>query len=119
MPATSVNVNFEPLTDPFIWFATVDAFNAWAGNLTVSITSGNLPAATTDAQGAVMQAGVVNFVDNAVVPTWVVIAMDGGGGVNVPSQQAYTDLKNKVDAMALAFDALLANLKASGQMQDV
>lgn len=120
MPAAA-SLTFTPLTDPVVWFATVQAFNQWVGEITVTIGAANLPAATTAAIGGVKMATLSAYVPETVVPTWVGIISDENGDgvaetVNVPSQQAYTDLKTKLDNCAAKLDALMDALEAAGSL---
>jgi hypothetical protein len=120
MPAAA-SLTFTPLTDPIVWFATVQAFNNFIGSITVSVASGNLPAATTLAIGGVKMAELATYTPVAVVPTWVTIISDEAAdgtpeSTLVPSQEAYNDLKTKLDNLATSYNNLLTALVAAGSL---
>lgn len=115
MPATPLNLTYEPLTDSFIWFASKDAFNAWVGAITITVTSASMPAATTAAQGAVKMATLPGYVPEVVNLTYLSIITEEGA-TEVPSKQAMIDMKTKLDNAAAKLDALMDALVTSGSL---
>lgn len=118
MPA-AINPTFTPLTDPVIWFATVQAFNQFIGSLSFTVDSVNLPPATTEAIGGVKMAELASYTPAVLAPTYVnMIADEDGDGVPeqypVPTRVAYDALQAKLDALATSYDNLLTALEAAG-----
>lgn len=111
----NVPVNYTPLTDPFIWFANVAAFNAWAGALSVSISSSSVPAATTTENGVVKQTTVLTYTPAVITQTYFTLNTDEGS-VDLASKQYVDDLNTKVTDLATTVQSLITLMKAAGQM---
>lgn len=116
MPNINIT-NPNPVTDPVTWFATKDAFNTFIDGLYVNVTAAGLPAATTAAIGAVMKANTTVFTDAPVTPTWVTIENDLGN-VDVPSREAFEDLKAQLDNLVTNYQSLLTALATAGTIDN-
>lgn len=120
MPVNAT-LNFTPLTDPFNFFATHTAFNAWFGDITVSINAVNLPVATTIALGAVLKASVATYVATGLTLNYLGITTDEAGDGTprqyvAPDEATMNELKTKFDALSLQLAALQNSLVASGAL---
>ncbi len=114
-----INVNFTPLTNPIVWFATMADFNAFMESLTVSITSTDLPVATINDAGAVKIAAIPTFSPTALSLSYVEIVTDplGDGNytvTNVLDQVSALDLLAKVVALENQLNALQAAMVSAG-----
>lgn len=120
MPAVPATLNFTPLTDPLIWFPNKDAFNAFMSRITVSLDGVNLPVATVTTYGGVKEATIATYVPAVVTPTYVQFATEDPAGVpvvtQIPSKQAYDDLKSKVDSLGILIVNLMNAQAAANQL---
>lgn len=111
--ATPAQVNYTPLTNTRVWFASVQAFNDWAGALTVTITAANLPEPTTTTLGGVKKLELAAYNSPAVAGDTYSLNIDGVASL-VPSQALVDSLQAKVNYMDAQLQALFAQLIAKG-----
>lgn len=112
----SVNLNYTPLTNPFIWFANVGAFNDFIGSITVTIDSAALPPATLSAIGAVKMVPLQVYSDPILNQTFLTINLDDGSSAQVPSHDFAVDMAEKLDDLSLKYEELILSLIDAGIM---
>lgn len=126
---TPITLNFAPLTDTVVAFATVAAWNAYFSNISITISGENLPEPTTDSLGAVF----LTSNQSATSLTWTaqtygsdyytpITAVDVSGvtyTTNLATKDSFDKLKTNVDQLKALYDALIAALKTAGVMSNV
>jgi hypothetical protein len=113
--ATPANLNFTEFTDPRVLWVNVQAVNTFFNSITVSVSGENIPAATLTELGGVKQMALTAFNPPVANATYVTINLDDGSApVDIPSHDAFVDLKTRVDYLATYITALKAQLDAKG-----
>ena len=125
---TPIQLQFAPLTDTVVAFATVAAWNAYFANVTITLEGENLPVPTADTLG-----GILLIADTAANSTnWTtqtygsdyyvtITAIDSGGvqyTANVVTKDSFDKLKANLDELKALYDSLVAAMKTAGAMSN-
>src|SRR5438045_1318563 len=97
----AASINYPALVDEVVLFQNLAAAQNFFDNFKV-------PSATTEAEGSVKQAQVINYVYSAATATdYVDIIQDGVHLAYVPNQTSFSALIAKHNALGVAFQSLL------------
>lgn len=113
---SQLNLVAPQLTNPIIWFPNTASFNSFMSSCYVTITDSDLPVATTTTYGAVKQATLPSPIYPPVVVTYVTINDGDGQSIEVPSKDAYDNLKATVVSLNNTVSALITALEDAGIM---